>query len=61
HIYLVKIPFKNCIPILGSRKFGKETLWYTEIENTKTGFTKIRPESSIVLFNEKGSVLWSAL
>jgi hypothetical protein len=43
-------------------KAGKEraALGTTELKNTATGSTETRAESSLVLFNERGRVLWEA-
>jgi len=43
-------------------KAGKEraALGTTELKNTATGSTETRAESSLVLFNQRGRVLWEA-
>jgi len=38
----------------------RAVLGHTLLSNHSTGSTEIRAESSLVLFNEKGNVLWSA-
>jgi hypothetical protein len=43
-----------------SNKNPRTVLGRTELINKTTGSTEIRHESSLVLFNEKSNVLWSA-
>ena len=39
---------------------GRAVLGSTSLDRPRTGVVEIRPPSSLVLFNEKGNVLWKA-
>jgi hypothetical protein len=47
------------IELIDSEMNTRAVLGRTELHNKNTGSTEIRHESSLVLFNEKGNVLWS--
>lgn len=48
------------IELIDSEMNSRAVLGRTELYSNKTSSTEIRHESSLVLFNEKGDVLWSA-
>jgi hypothetical protein len=48
------------LQLMDKNKNQRATLGRTELKHQATGSTEIRHESSLVLSNEKGNVLWAA-